>query len=60
MTREELHALVDGLPEIALDDESRQLVLGYDDLQELARAVVALADRLGELTREWMARGRSL
>jgi hypothetical protein len=58
MTRSELHALVERLPEIALDDGSRRVALSYEELQQLTRVVIALADRLGELTREWMARSR--
>jgi hypothetical protein len=59
MTKSELQQLIDRIPETVLGDGSRQLVVSADDLGELTAVLIELANVTGELTREWMARGRA-
>lgn len=58
MTRAELQALVDRIPASVLDDHDGELALTFDDLNALSRVVMELANRLGDLSQDWMRRTR--
>jgi len=56
-TRRELHQLIDQIPESALDGS---VIIEYDDLQVMTHFLIAMSERLGAMTHEWMNRPRSL
>lgn len=58
MTKSELHQLIDRLPDAALGDGSRHIVVTAKELGELTAVLVELANVTRDLTHEWIARGR--
>jgi hypothetical protein len=56
MTRSKLQRLIDRVPDSVLEGSGVEIDFGGNDLRELSEVVLALANTLSGVSREWMAR----